>query len=67
MKNLKKTNSQTPYYFLLALIASLLCAALLSGCHIYRHEEVEMIRCPVIENDTIYMPDWEHESVTPEF
>ena len=34
------------------------------GCHVYEHEEVEIIRCPVIEADTVYIPDWDkHNTV----
>ena len=31
------------------------------------HEEVEIIRCPVIEADTIDIPGWDKEIATPNF
>jgi len=40
---------------------------LFAGCHVYEHEEVEIIRCPVIEADTIDIPGWDKEIATPEF
>lgn len=39
----------------------------ITGCHVYEHEEVEIIRCPVIEADTIDIPGWDKEIATPEF
>ena len=41
--------------------------SLFAGCHVYEHEEVEIIRCPVIEADTIDIPGWDKEIATPEF
>ena len=45
----------------------MLIASLFMGCHVYEHEEVEIIRCPVIEADTIDIPGWDKEIATPEF
>lgn len=28
------------------------------GCNVYEKETVEIIRCPIIEADTIEIPDW---------
>ena len=43
----------------LAATAAVLIASLFMGCHVYEHEEGEIIRCPVIEADTIDIPGWE--------
>ena len=43
-------------YGFLAATAVALIASLFAGCHVYEHEEVEIIRCPVIEADTIDIP-----------
>ena len=51
----------------LATTAVALIASLFTGCHVYEHEEVEIIRCPVIEADTIDIPGWDKEIATPEF
>ena len=48
-------------YGFLAATAVALIASLFAGCHVYEHEEVEIIRCPVIE------PGWDKEIATPEF
>ncbi len=45
-------------YCILALIWGMLIASLFVGCNVYEHEEVEIIRCPVIDADTIEIPDW---------
>ena len=51
-------------YGFLAAIAAVLIASLFTGCNIYEHEEMEIIRCPVIEADTVYIPDWDkHNTV----
>ena len=51
-------------YGFLAATAVALIASLFSGCHVYELEEVEIIRCPVIEADTVYIPDWDmHNTV----
>ena len=34
-------------YGFLAATAVALIASLFAGCHVYEHEEVEIIRCPV--------------------
>ena len=49
----------TVAYGFLAAIAAVLIASLFTGCNIYEHEEMEIIRCPVIEADTVYIPDWD--------
>ena len=36
-------------YGFLAATAVALIASLFAGCHVYEHEEVEIIRCPVID------------------
>ena len=54
-------------YGFLATTAVALIASLFTGCHVYEHEEVELIRCPVIEADTIDIPGWDKEIATPEF
>lgn len=61
MKNALKGESQMPFYCLLVLFATLLIASLFSGCSLYQHEELEIIRCPVIDADTIRVPDWNTE------
>lgn len=43
----------------LSATAGILIVSLFMGCNVYEHEEVEIIRCPVIEADTIDIPDWE--------
>ena len=45
-------------YCTLALIWGILIASLFMGCNVYETETVEIIRCPVIEADTIEIPDW---------
>mgnify|MGYP000059308991 FL=1 len=45
-------------YCILILIWSILIASLFMGCNIYEKETVEIIRCPVIDADTIEIPDW---------
>lgn len=47
-------------YCILALIWGILIASLFMGCNVYEHEEVEIIRCPQIQ-DTVQIPDWEPE------
>ena len=43
--------------------AAVLIASLFAGCHVYK-EEMEIIRCPVIEADAVYIPDWDkHNTV----
>ena len=51
-------------YGFLATAAVVLIVSLFMGCHVYEHEVVEIIRCPVIEADTVYIPDWDkHNAV----
>lgn len=51
-------------YGFLAATAAMLIVSLFTGCHVYEQEEVEVIRCPVIEADTVYIPDWDkHNTV----
>ena len=45
-------------YCILALIWGMLIASLFVGCNVYEKETVEIIRCPLIEADTIEIPDW---------
>lgn len=47
-------------YCILTLIWGILIASLFMGCNVYEHEEVEIIRCPQIQ-DTVQIPDWEPE------
>lgn len=46
------------FYYLLAILGGVLIVSLFVGCHVYTDEEVEMIRCPQIQ-DTVQIPDWE--------
>ena len=59
MNNRKSKISQMPIYCLLAIISALLIASLFTCCSIYQREEVEIIRCPIIDADTVQIPDWE--------
>ena len=36
----------------------MLIASLFVGCNVYEKETMEVIRCPVIDADTIEIPDW---------
>ncbi len=55
-------------YGFLAATAVALIASLFAGCHVvYEHEEVEIIRCPVIEADTIDIPGGIRKSQPPNF
>ena len=51
-------------YGFLAATAVALIASLFTGCHVYEHEKVEIIRCPVIEADTIDIPGWDKHNTT---
>lgn len=42
-----------------AVFVTLLFVSAFTGCNIYEHEEVEIIRCPQIQ-DTVQIPGWEH-------
>ena len=44
---------QIRYAILYCIIASLFM-----GCNIYEKETMEIIRCPLIEADTIEIPNW---------
>lgn len=46
------------FYCLLAILGGILIVSLFVGCHVYTDEEVEMIRCPQVQ-DTVQIPDWE--------
>lgn len=46
-------------YCILALIWAMLMASLFVGCNVYEKETVEIVRCPVIDADTVKIPDWE--------
>lgn len=46
-------------YCILAVIWGLLIASLFLGCSIYEKETIEIIRCPIIDADTVHIPDWE--------
>lgn len=43
---------------ILALIWGMLIAALFAVCNIYQKGEIEIIRCSIIDADTIEIPDW---------
>ena len=45
-------------YLLMMIVGGVLLMSLLVGCNVYEHEEVEIIRCPQIQ-DTVQIPDWE--------
>lgn len=44
-------------YYILALIWGIFIVSLFMGCNVYEKETVEIIRCPIIEADTIEIPD----------
>ena len=43
---------------ILPLIWRIIIASLFVSCNVYEKETVEIIRCPVIDADTIEIPDW---------
>ena len=45
-------------YYILAWIWGIFIVSLFMGCNVYEKETVEIIRCPIIEADTIEIPDW---------
>ena len=45
-------------YYILALIWGIFIVSLFMGCNVYEKETVEIIRCPIIEADTIEIQDW---------
>ena len=51
MKNKKLTIA-------LAAIVAALFASAFAACNVYEHEELEIRRCPQIQ-DTVIMPGWE--------
>ncbi len=50
---------QALLYIVAATVWGLLVASLFMGCNLYEKEEVQVVRCPRIETDTITMPEWE--------
>lgn len=46
-------------YCILVTILGLLAASFFLGCNIYENETVEVVSCPVVDVDTIQIPDWE--------
>ena len=54
----KQKIKYTILYCILTLIWGMLIASLFIGCSVYEKETVEIIRCPVIDADTIEIPDW---------
>ena len=46
------------FYCILAMIGVLAIAVWLTGCTVYEHEEVEVRRCPQVQ-DTILLPGWD--------
>ncbi len=59
MKTLKWKS--TLLYIVAAAVWGLLIASLFMGCNLYEKEEVQVIRCPRIETDTVAVPEWESE------
>lgn len=56
---MKKRNIETwMFYCLLTILGGILLASLFTACNVYTDEEIEIIRCPQIQ-DTIQIPDWE--------
>ncbi len=47
---------------LFAVLVVLFFTAAFTGCNVYEHEEVEVIRCPVIDADTIHVPEWDERN-----
>ena len=45
-------------YCILDWIWGMFIASLFVSCNVYEKETVEIIRCPVIDDDTIEIPDW---------
>ena len=54
----KQKIKYTILYCILTSIWGMLIASLFIGCSVYEKETVEIIRCPVIEADTLEIPDW---------
>ena len=51
MKNKKKRIA-------LAAIVAALFASAFAACNVYEHEEIEIRRCPQVQ-DTVIIPEWE--------
>ena len=49
----KQKIKYTILYCILTLIWGMLIASLFVGCNVYEKETMEVIRCPVIDADTI--------------
>lgn len=45
-------------YCTIAAIAGLLTASMFVGGHVYEHEEIEIRRCPQVQ-DMIILPGWD--------
>ncbi len=45
----------------MAVVWGLLAASLFMGCNLYENEDVQIIRCPRIETDTVAAPERESE------
>ena len=54
----KQKIKYTILYCILTLIWGMLIASLFVGCNVYEKETMEVIRCPVIDADTLEIPDW---------
>lgn len=54
----KRKMKMTIIYCMIAAIAGLLTASMFVGCHVYEHEEIEIRRCPQVQ-DTIILPGWD--------
>ncbi len=57
----KRRMKQALLYVIMAIVRRLLVASLFMGCNLYENEEVQIIRCPRIETDTVAVPEWESE------
>lgn len=42
-------------------------ASLFVSCNVYEKEEIEIIRCPEIETDTIEIPGWDKYSESRDY
>lgn len=50
---------------LVAIVAALFASAF-AACNVYEHEELEIRRCPQIQ-DTVIMPGWDKQNETNKF
>lgn len=57
----KQKIKSTILYCILAGIWGILIATLFIGCNVYEKEDIEIIRCPQVQ-DTIQIPDWEGQT-----